>query len=69
MVVQGGLHHFPELPADLELTLAEIRHVLRPGGLAVIVEPWLTSFCDSSTACVEFDWREMPGQNWIIWRS
>jgi len=44
IVVQGGLHHLPELPADLELTLAEIRRVLRPGGFAVIVEPWLTPF-------------------------
>ena len=44
VIVQGGLHHLPKLPEDLELTLAEMRRVLRPGGFALIVEPWLTPF-------------------------
>ena len=44
VVVQGGLHHLPELPGDLERTLAEIHRLLRPGGLAMIVEPWMTPF-------------------------
>lgn len=44
LIVQGGLHHLPDLPGDLERTLADMRRVLRPGGRAVIVEPWLTPF-------------------------
>lgn len=42
VIVQGGLHHLPKLPDDLEMTLMEIRRVLKPGGYVVIVEPWLT---------------------------
>jgi SAM-dependent methyltransferase len=45
-VVQGGLHHLPTLPADLERVSAEVQRVLRPGGLFVIVEPWRTPFLD-----------------------
>ena len=44
VIVQGGLHHLPVLPDDLERTLAEIHRVLRDGGLVVIVEPWMTPF-------------------------
>jgi SAM-dependent methyltransferase len=43
-LVQGGLHHLPELPQDLEQVVAEVRRVLRPGGIFVVVEPWLTPF-------------------------
>lgn len=43
-IVQGGLHHLPTLPQDLELTLAQVHRVLRPGGRFVVVEPWLTPF-------------------------
>jgi SAM-dependent methyltransferase len=43
-IVQGGLHHLPVLPDDLELVFAELRRVLRPGGRVVFVEPWLTPF-------------------------
>jgi SAM-dependent methyltransferase len=43
-IVQGGLHHLPELPADLERTLYEVRRVLTPGGRFVTVEPWDTPF-------------------------
>ena len=56
-IVQGGLHHLQSLPADLEQTLTEARRVLRPGGIFVAVEPWLTPFlrlvhaaCRSRTA-------------------
>lgn len=42
--VQGGLHHLPELPADLEAVVGEVRRVLRPGGRFVVVEPWMTPF-------------------------
>jgi len=44
VVVQGGLHHLPDLPGDLEKTLREVRRVLRVGGRFVVVEPWKTTF-------------------------
>jgi SAM-dependent methyltransferase len=43
-IVQGGLHHLPVLPDDLERVFAELRRVLRPKGRVVFVEPWLTPF-------------------------
>jgi ubiquinone/menaquinone biosynthesis C-methylase UbiE len=42
--VQGGLHHLPVLPDDLNAVVAEVHRVLRPGGRFVIVEPWKTPF-------------------------
>lgn len=42
--VQGGLHHLPVLPDDLEATVAEVWRVLRPGGRFLVVEPWVTPF-------------------------
>ena len=45
-MVQGGLHHLPRIPADLELTLGEVARILRPGGIFVVVEPWRTPFLD-----------------------
>ena len=44
MIVQGGLHHLPTLPGDLEQTLNEVKRVLKPGGKFMVVEPWLTPF-------------------------
>jgi ubiquinone/menaquinone biosynthesis C-methylase UbiE len=44
LIVQGGLHHLPVLPGDLERTLSEMRRVLRKQGQVVFVEPWLTPF-------------------------
>jgi ubiquinone/menaquinone biosynthesis C-methylase UbiE len=44
LIVQGGLHHLPILPDDLERTLADARRVLKPGGLFCAVEPWMTPF-------------------------
>jgi ubiquinone/menaquinone biosynthesis C-methylase UbiE len=44
VIVQGGLHHLPTLPADLDQTFSEIRRVLRPTGRAMFVEPWSTPF-------------------------
>lgn len=44
IIVQGGLHHLPKLPEDLEQTLSEIKRVLRPTGWFVMVEPWETPF-------------------------
>src|SRR6202140_4136078 len=40
-IVQGGLHHLPVLPDDLESVFAELRRVLRPGGRGGLVEPWV----------------------------
>jgi ubiquinone/menaquinone biosynthesis C-methylase UbiE len=44
LIVQGGLHHLPVLPDDLEQTFAEMQRVLRKEGRVVFVEPWLTPF-------------------------
>ncbi len=43
-IVQGGLHHLPVLPDDLEQTLSESHRVLKHGGLFVTVEPWMSPF-------------------------
>lgn len=43
-VVQGGLHHLPKLPEDLEQTFVEIRRVLTSEGRVLFVEPWRTPF-------------------------
>jgi SAM-dependent methyltransferase len=44
IIVQGGLHHLPQIPADLEVCLREIHRVLRPEGMFCMVEPWQTPF-------------------------
>jgi ubiquinone/menaquinone biosynthesis C-methylase UbiE len=44
LIVQGGLHHLPALPEDLDQTLAEAERVLRDDGLLVVIEPWATLF-------------------------
>jgi len=44
LIVQGGLHHLLNLPADLEQTVLEMKRVLRKDGRLVIVEPWKTPF-------------------------
>jgi ubiquinone/menaquinone biosynthesis C-methylase UbiE len=46
LIVQGGLHHLPDLPADLEQTFAEMQRVLRKDGCVMFVEPWRTPFLD-----------------------
>jgi SAM-dependent methyltransferase len=45
-IVQGGLHHLASLPEDLDRTVAEVHRILKPGGLFVAVEPWLTPFLE-----------------------
>jgi ubiquinone/menaquinone biosynthesis C-methylase UbiE len=44
IIVQGGLHHLSELPADLDQTFSEIRRVLNKNGCVMFVEPWSTPF-------------------------
>jgi SAM-dependent methyltransferase len=44
LIVQGGLHHLPALPSDLEQTFSEMHRVLRKSGRVVFVEPWQTPF-------------------------
>ena len=44
VIVQGGLHHLPKLPEDLELCLSEINRILAPDSLVLFVEPALTLF-------------------------
>jgi len=44
VIVQGGLHHLPAIPADLVAFLDEVVRVLRPGGRFATVEPWDTPF-------------------------
>jgi ubiquinone/menaquinone biosynthesis C-methylase UbiE len=44
LIVQGGLHHLPNLPSDLEQTFSEMQRVLRKDGRAMFVEPWRTPF-------------------------
>jgi SAM-dependent methyltransferase len=44
VIIQGGLHHLPALPGDVERVFSEIERILRPSGRVAIVEPWLTPF-------------------------
>src|SRR5260370_5283547 len=44
LIVQGGLHHLPALPDDLDQTFSEMQRVLRNDGCIILVEPWLTPF-------------------------
>lgn len=44
LIVQGGLHHLPNLPADLEQTFSEMQRVLQKDGRVMFVEPWRTPF-------------------------
>jgi SAM-dependent methyltransferase len=44
LIVQGGMHHLPQLPEDLDRVLAEVVRVLVPGGRFMVIEPWLTPF-------------------------
>ena len=44
LIVQGGLHHLPALPDDLDQTLSEMQRVLRTNGRVMFVEPWSTPF-------------------------
>lgn len=42
-IVQGGLHHLPQLE-DVGTALAEMHRVLKPDGRIIVIEPSLTPF-------------------------
>lgn len=44
VVIQGGVHHLPGVPEDVDQCLREVRRILRPGGKLALVEPWWTPF-------------------------
>jgi ubiquinone/menaquinone biosynthesis C-methylase UbiE len=44
VIVQGGLHHLPKIPEDLDQTLAHAKRILKPEGTFYAVEPWPTPF-------------------------
>ncbi|WP_150076139.1 class I SAM-dependent methyltransferase [Roseiconus nitratireducens] len=44
VIVQGGLHHLPRIPDDLDRSLADVARILRPGGSFYVIEPWRTPF-------------------------
>src|SRR5262249_51675955 len=45
LLVQGGLHHLPALPDDLDIVFRELHRVLRKdSGRLWLVEPWPTPF-------------------------
>ena len=52
-IVQGGLHHLPRLPEDLDAVLSEASRVLKPTGAFYVVEPWRTPFLRFVHAVVE----------------
>ena len=56
LIVQGGLHHLPTLPEDLEQTFSEMRRVLRQNGRVMFVEPWLTPFLTLVHAICQNPW-------------
>lgn len=44
VIVQGGLHHLPSIPQDLDKALAQAGRILKPEGTFYAVEPWSTPF-------------------------
>ena len=44
VIVQGGLHHLPDLPKHLDQCLAEVSRILKPDGTFYVIEPWRTPF-------------------------
>lgn len=53
VIVQGGLHHLPDMPGDLDRSLAGVRRVLRPNGKFYVIEPWKTPFLVVAHAITE----------------
>lgn len=50
LIVQGGLHHLPDLRSSLPQTVSEMHRVLRKAGRVFVVEPWNTPFLRWVTA-------------------
>ncbi|QDT08576.1 Demethylmenaquinone methyltransferase [Planctomycetes bacterium K23_9] len=44
VIVQGGLHHLPRIPEDLDTCISEVKRILKPTGAFYVVEPWRTPF-------------------------
>ncbi|MGB7347162.1 MAG: class I SAM-dependent methyltransferase [Pirellulaceae bacterium] len=44
VIVQGGLHHLPKIPTDLDQCLSEVNRILKPSGTFYVIEPWRTPF-------------------------
>jgi len=61
-IVQGGLHHLPDVKTDLPIVIREVQRVLKPGGLFVAVEPWLTPFLRVAHAACESPARRLWGR-------
>lgn len=61
VLVQGGLHHLPKLPGDLDRCLDHIKRVLVPGGELCLVEPWHTPFLGMVHFACE---RRLPRMLW-----
>ncbi|MCO8124207.1 class I SAM-dependent methyltransferase [Stieleria sp. TO1_6] len=53
VIVQGGLHHLPSLPQDLDRTLAGVAGLLKPQGRFYVIEPWKTPFLVFAHAVTE----------------
>jgi ubiquinone/menaquinone biosynthesis C-methylase UbiE len=68
LIVQGGLHHLPALPDDLDQTFSEMQRVLRTNGRVMFVEPWRTPFLTfvhliseiSPVRCIPARWMRLP---------
>jgi SAM-dependent methyltransferase len=54
VIVQGGLHHLPDLSNDLTNVCREVRRVLKPNGRFYVVEPWMTPFLELVNRIVRF---------------
>jgi ubiquinone/menaquinone biosynthesis C-methylase UbiE len=61
-IVQGGLHHLPDVATDLPCVIEEVQRVLKPGGRFVVVEPWLTPFLRAVHAICARPARQMWGR-------
>lgn len=53
VIVQGGMHHLPKLPEDLERCFAQMARILSADGLVLFVEPWMTPFLRLAHFCSE----------------
>ncbi len=53
VIVQGGLHHLPDLTDDLHAALAGVKRILKPSGRFYVIEPWKTPFLIAAHLIVE----------------